>query len=142
MQKKKKKSTRIPAFHHGGGGGGGGRDDWGAMHRSPRQDGEEEEEEEASNSGSRPSFGYTFGGIRRQRRALRRPKTLSPLFGLRNEESNSCSFDAACTSADPISAGAAAETAEKLVALLAPHSSRFSCDSAQILSIIVAPLSD
>lgn len=55
---------------------------------------------------------------------------------------NSCSFDAASTFADPISACALAETVEELVVLPALHRSSSSCDSAQILSITVAPLSD
>lgn len=58
------------------------------------------------------------------------------------KKGNSCSFDATSTSADPISACAAAETEKELVALLAPCRGQSSCDSAQILSIIVAPLSD
>lgn len=55
---------------------------------------------------------------------------------------NSCSFDAACTFVDPISVCAVAKTVEKLVVLPAPYRGRSSCDSAQILSITVAPLSD
>lgn len=47
-----------------------------------------------------------------------------------------------CTFVDPISFCAVAETVEKLVALSAPYCGRASCDSAQILSITVAPLSD
>lgn len=57
-------------------------------------------------------------------------------------KSSSCSFHASSTSSDPISVFAVAETEKKLVALPAPYSSRSVCDSAQILSITVAPLSD
>lgn len=64
------------------------------------------------------------------------------VWQLYNEKHNSCSFDVACTFVDPISVCAVAETVEKLVVLPAPHRSRSSCDSAQILSITVAPLSD